>query len=307
MRTSFCLAALLFIPALFVAGASADEAQPSAPAQPAAQPAAADSATPAAEAKAAEGDASTAGTQSSETQSSGEQSAEGEKKRLFHRQPIFLGMLRRNNDIRRRAGLFPHRINPALTAAAQDHANYMARTGQFSHYVNGGPQYRANKFGFRGGVRENIAYGTRSIDGAFNMWQNSGAHYASIVSGTSEAGFGYAVGSGGQVYWVGLYASPAHGDAEGETESVVAAALDEEAKAEAERKASETNVAGSGTTDSNVVPASAEVPVEGTPTPAATNATPANPSGNATVTNAAPSNNYYYYPQQQSRRRWRRG
>lgn len=302
MRTSFGLAALLLAPALFVAVASADEAQSPAPAQPAAQPAAAQSATQADSAKPAEGDASTAG-----TQSSGEQSAEGERKRIFHRQPIFLGMLRRNNDIRRRVGLFPHRINPALTAAAQDHANYMARTGQFSHYVNGGPQSRANKFGFRGGVRENIAYGTRSIDGAFNMWQNSGAHYASIVSGTSEAGFGYAVGSGGQVYWVGLYASPARGDSTGETETDLAAALDVEAKAEAERKAAETNIAGSGTTDSNVVPASAETPVEATPAPAATNATPANPTGNATVTNAVPSNNHYYYPQQQSRRRGRRG
>jgi uncharacterized protein YkwD len=246
-----------------------------------------------------------------ETTQSSDQTAETERKRLFHRQPIFLGMLRRNNDIRRRVGLFPHRLNPALTAAAQDHANYMARTGQFSHYTNGGPQYRANKFGFRGGVRENIAYGTRSIDGAFNMWQNSGAHYASIVSGTTEAGFGYAVGASGQVYWVGVYASPARGDSTGETETDLAAALDVEAKAEAERKAEESNVAGSGTTDSNVVPASAEVPVAGTPEPrvanAAANATPANPAGNAATTNAAPGNNYYYYPQQQNRRRWRRG
>src|SRR5687768_4877679 len=40
----------------------------------------------------------------------------------LHRHPTLLSMLRRNNEIRRRLGLAPHRINPALTKAAQDHA-----------------------------------------------------------------------------------------------------------------------------------------------------------------------------------------
>jgi hypothetical protein len=216
-------------------------------------------------------------------------------------------MLRRNNDIRRRAGLFPHRINPALTAAAQDHANYMASTGQFSHYVNGGPQYRANKFGFRGGVRENIAYGTTTLDGAFNMWQGSGAHYASIVSGTTEAGFGCAISSGGQVYWVGVYATPAQGDPVGEDDATLAAALAEE---EAARKEAEKNVAQEQPQDSNVVPASATEPVEAGAAVATTgNAPGENPAGNVNATNAQPQNYYYYYPQNNSRRRglFRRG
>lgn len=189
--------------------------------------------------------------------------------RPLHRHPTLFGMLRRNNDVRRRVGLQPHRLNPALTKAAQDHANYMAQTGGFSHYTNGGPQYRANKYGFRGGVRENIAYGTRSIDGAFNMWVGSGAHYASIVSGTSDAGFGYAIGPSGQCYWVGVYASPTAGDEAGETEEQIAAALDAEKKAAEEAKAlaaaeaakpAETTDAAD-MIDGNVVPASAEEPV----------------------------------------------
>ena len=101
----------------------------------------------------------------------------------------------------------------------------MARTGQFSHYTNGSPQSRAGKYGFRGGVRENIAMGASTVDSAFNMWQNSGAHYASIVSGTAEAGFGYAVGPGGQVYWVGMYGTPPAGDVVGETEAEVVEAM----------------------------------------------------------------------------------
>jgi len=181
--------------------------------------------------------------------------------RPLHRHPTLFGMLQRNNSIRRRVGLFPHRISPTLTAAAQDHANYMARTGQFSHYTNGSPQSRAGKYGFRGGVRENIAMGTRSIDGAFSMWQNSGAHYASIVSGTAEAGFGYAVGPGGQVYWVGMYGSPPAGDAIGETEAQVASAMEEEKKA-AEKLAAEKTAAEK---DPEVKPASATIDPEQKP------------------------------------------
>src|SRR5688572_27826910 len=63
----------------------------------------------------------------------------------LHRHPTLLAMLRRSNLIRRNVGLRPQRINPALTKAAQDHANYMAATGDFSHYTNGGYQYRAQK------------------------------------------------------------------------------------------------------------------------------------------------------------------
>jgi uncharacterized protein YkwD len=214
----------------------------------------------------------------------------------LHRHPTLFGMLRRNNDIRRRVGLFPHRINPALTAAAQDHANYMARTGQFSHYTNGGPQYRAQRFGFRGGVLENIAYGTRSVDGAFNMWQGSGAHYSSIVSGTTEAGFGCAVSPTGQVYWVGVYASRASGDAVGETEEQVALALtDPEAAA-----AAESNETPEQPQDSNVVPASAEEPVA----EAANTTGTENPAGNATVGNGQQGN--YYYSNNNSNTRNRR-
>lgn len=177
--------------------------------------------------------------------------------RPLHRHPTLFGMLQRNNSIRRRVGLFPHRISPTLTAAAQDHANFMARSGQFSHYTNGSPQSRAGKYGFRGGgVRENIAMGTRTIDGAFAMWQNSGAHYASIVSGTAEAGFGYAVGPGGQVYWVGIYGTPPAGDAIGETEAQVAAAFEQEQKA-AEKLAAEKTTAGENQKDPEVKPASA--------------------------------------------------
>src|SRR5262249_27261727 len=108
---------------------------------------------------AARGSAAGGGAQAAGGSGAGTQGQSDPQVRLLHRHPTLFGMLVRNNNIRRRVGLRPHRMNPALAAAAQDHANYMARTGQFSHYTNGSPQSRANKYGFGGGVLENIATG----------------------------------------------------------------------------------------------------------------------------------------------------
>jgi uncharacterized protein YkwD len=119
--------------------------------------------------------------------------------------PTILSMLARNNATRTSRGLRAMSLSSRLTAAAQNHANYMARTGSFSHYTNGGPQGRVAAYGFRGGVRENIATGQPSVEGAFNTWTASGAHYANMMSHSDVAGFGYAVGANGQAYWVAVY------------------------------------------------------------------------------------------------------
>jgi uncharacterized protein YkwD len=121
----------------------------------------------------------------------------------FH--PTIMSMLARNNSTRTSRGMRPMSLSARLTAAAQNHANYMARTGSFSHYTNGGPQGRVAAHGFRGGVRENIAMGQPSVESAFNTWTASGAHYANMMSHSDVAGFGYAVGSNGQAYWVAVY------------------------------------------------------------------------------------------------------
>jgi hypothetical protein len=187
----------------------------------------------------------------------GEAQGEGQQVRPLHRHPTLFAMLVRNNNIRRRNGLRTHRMNPALAAAAQDHANYMARTGQFSHYTNLGPQGRANKYGFGGGVLENIATGG-NVDTAFGMWQGSGAHYASIVSNTTDAGFGYAVGPNGATYFVGIYGTGSPGA--GETEEQIAKSLEDEK--EAAKVAAEKTAAAN---DPNVKPASATLDPEQKP------------------------------------------
>ena len=52
----------------------------------------------------------------------------------LHEHPTLVSMLHENNRLRAQVGLRSHRISPELTKAAQDHANYMAATGSFSHY-----------------------------------------------------------------------------------------------------------------------------------------------------------------------------
>ncbi len=127
----------------------------------------------------------------------------------LHEHPTITAMLEANNQLRASVGLSAQRISPRLTLAAQAHARYMADTGYFDHYVNGTPQSRANEQGYSGSVLENIAMGYGTVDGAFNGWHYSPGHWASIISDTPEAGFGYAVSANGTGYWVGMYGYPA--------------------------------------------------------------------------------------------------
>ena len=126
----------------------------------------------------------------------------------LHHHPTLLKMLQANNELRDGVGLAAQRISPELTKAAQDHALFMARTGNFSHGSNGGSNARAKRYGYPGRVRENIAMGHSTISEAFRGWRNSGGHWASIISPATEVGFGYAVNSRGTAYWVGVYGFP---------------------------------------------------------------------------------------------------
>ena len=176
---------------------------------------------------------------------------------LLHQHPTMVTMLQRSNGIRARVGLRGHRLNPALCAAAQNHANYMAATGSFSHYTNGGYVYRARRFGFRGGVRENIGWNYPTISSAFAGWQGSGGHYAAIVSPeTSDAGFGYAKSPNGQTYWVSVYGGATKEDL---AEVQTIQAKEKLAAEEAAQKKAEVAALAEAGDGSKVVPASAEV------------------------------------------------
>lgn len=81
----------------------------------------------------------------------------------------------------------------------------MARTGNFSHYSNGGPEGRAARHGFHGLAGENIASGQSTVSGAFQSWRASSGHWSNIIAHNRLAGFGYAVSKDGTTYWVAMY------------------------------------------------------------------------------------------------------
>ncbi len=143
------------------------------------------------------------------TARAGDQLAAAKRLPLLHTHPTLQKMLGANNRLREQRGLRGHRISAKLTRAAQDHAWYMARTGVFSHHANGGLVSRGARHGYHGMMRENIASGQRSVGSAFSSWRSSGGHWASIISNTTHAGFGYAISPSGQTYWVGVYGNDA--------------------------------------------------------------------------------------------------
>ncbi|MCU0960078.1 MAG: CAP domain-containing protein [Pirellulaceae bacterium] len=123
----------------------------------------------------------------------------------LHEHPTLMRMLEENNRLRASVGRPAQQMSRELTRAAQDHAWYMARTGNFSHESNGGPVGRAMKHGFGGFSGENIAMGQPTVRSAFQSWRSSSGHWANIISGARLAGFGYAIAPDGSTYWVAMY------------------------------------------------------------------------------------------------------
>jgi uncharacterized protein YkwD len=123
----------------------------------------------------------------------------------LHEHPTLIKMLEENNRLRASVGLSPQTLSPDLTKAAQDHAWFMARTGSFSHFSNGGPDGRAARHGFGGLVAENIAMGQPTINSVFQSWRASGGHWSNIISSNRLAGFGYGISPSGEKYWVAMY------------------------------------------------------------------------------------------------------
>jgi uncharacterized protein YkwD len=113
-------------------------------------------------------------------------------------------MLAENNRLRAQVGLKPHVLDSRLCAAAQDHANYMARTMNMSHNTNGGPFGRARRF-MVAPFRENIGMGQPTVAAIFRSWRTSGGHWASICCSTDKVGFGVARGRDGRLYWCAVY------------------------------------------------------------------------------------------------------
>ena len=109
------------------------------------------------------------------------------------------------NALRASVGRAPYALNSALSAAAQDQAQWMASTGSVSHTRpdGSGPRTRAAAYGYPSAqVSENIYGGTNATaDTAWNFWINSGIHYAGLVNPNyNEIGIGVASTGWGTAY-----------------------------------------------------------------------------------------------------------
>lgn len=126
----------------------------------------------------------------------------------------------RTNAAREGSGLRPLATDPRLTAAAQNLADFMARTGQFSHQADGRTaDQRVTAQGYRWTfVGENIAYRSGddggSPDGTAKQfvlqWWNSAGHRANILSPQpTQIGVATARAPSGALYAVQVFAAPA--------------------------------------------------------------------------------------------------
>lgn len=112
-------------------------------------------------------------------------------------------LLPRVNNLRASRGLPAYAPHPALTAAANNHARWMAQSGEISHtqHDGGGPRTRAIQAGFPSSwISENIYRGASALS-AWNWWLNSPIHYAGLVSPHyDKIGIGSASGARGNTY-----------------------------------------------------------------------------------------------------------
>ncbi|MEV4433176.1 CAP domain-containing protein [Streptomyces sp. NPDC049585] len=93
------------------------------------------------------------------------------------------------NVQRRAAGCSPVRLNAQLTAAAQKHADDMARRHYFSHTAPDGtdPGKRISAAGYRwASYGENIAYGQKTPASVMNAWMDSEGHRENILNCSFE-------------------------------------------------------------------------------------------------------------------------
>ena len=115
------------------------------------------------------------------------------------------------NDLRRRSGLSPLDLSPALFAAAQEQACHMAATGRMSHSGAGGSGVgdRASAAGYRWRfVAENVAAGHPDAQAVVAGWQASPGHRDNMLSRQAvDIGLGVAAG-GGRLYWAMVLGAP---------------------------------------------------------------------------------------------------
>jgi len=118
------------------------------------------------------------------------------------------------NDLRGKAGLLPLTRNVKLDAAAQKHAENMAKQDKLSHELDGKrSKDRVKAEGYAATVvAENVAQapGTaKSPAAVVDAWRYSSGHYKNIkLEQVVETGIGVARSKSGQWYYCQVFAAP---------------------------------------------------------------------------------------------------
>jgi uncharacterized protein YkwD len=121
-----------------------------------------------------------------------------------------LAVVALTNDARQGAGAAPLTVHPALTEAAQFHAQWMTDTGCFEHRCDGEPDLRARieAAGYMrwSAIAENIAYGQPTPEVAVTGWLNSPGHRRNMLNTRfTEIGVGLTYDGNGRPYWVQVF------------------------------------------------------------------------------------------------------
>ncbi|PAY19103.1 hypothetical protein CKO51_13320 [Rhodopirellula sp. SM50] len=122
------------------------------------------------------------------------------------------GVIWRTNLQRQSFGIAPLVKNSMLTAAAQKHADNLARQKKLSHQLDGEgflERSRHEGYLFTAGS-ENIAEGARSSNDVVEMWMRSPGHQRNMLSKEyTQIGVGTAWSSSGTRYDVQVFGRPA--------------------------------------------------------------------------------------------------
>ncbi|HZP29419.1 MAG TPA: CAP domain-containing protein [Acidimicrobiia bacterium] len=116
--------------------------------------------------------------------------------------PTIQRLYDRVNSDRAANGLGPLAWNPQLACLAQDHSNYMASTGDFSHRDLSATINQPDYSGYAS-LGENILVGPSSMsaDAMEDAWMNSPGHRANILSTSFDSiGIATATSADGRIW-----------------------------------------------------------------------------------------------------------